>query len=307
MTLKGTKTALISGATGMIGSAVARALRYESRQDSWLVRTLSRRKGDDGCFEWNPRQKVLDHSAFDKLDLVIHLAGANISAKRWSESYKTEIRESRVNGAQTLVDAIRAVPCPPSVFMCASAIGYYGDRREEVLTENSPRGTGFLADVAAEVESIASSLQSERTRVLFLRFGVVLSPTGGALAKLIPIFRLGLGGTLGLGSQYFSWISLSDAVRAILWLVEQGDISGPVNITSPSPITNAEFTYALAAYLHRPAIWRIPSWALRIALGQMADEALLASCRVKPALLLSQGFTFQQPTIDLARILHQTS
>lgn len=230
-------------------------------------------------------------------DAVVHLAGENVAGGYWTPRRKERIRASRITGTRTLVEAIKSLEKKPKVLLCASAVGYYGDAGERELTEASPRGTGFLAELCRDWEAEANRAAELGIRVVNLRFGVVLSPRGGALQKMLPAFRFGLGGPLGDGRQFISWISLRDTVRAIAFLMTKPEIEGPVNLTAPNPVRNNELTRALAKALHRPAFLRVPAPILRLLLGELAREMLLCSQRVLPALLLKHHFSFQDPEI----------
>jgi len=293
---------ILTGASGLVGSALGPALSAAGHEVWRLVR---RTRTSEQEREWNPAEGRLDAAALESVDAVIHLGGENIASGRWTAARKERLRRSRVDSTRLLAQAMAATPCPPRVFLCASAVGIYGDRGGEVLTESSPPGSGFLADVGREWEAAAQSAASPATRVVCLRFGVVLSPAGGALARMLPVFRLGLGGRIGNGRQYWSWISLPDAVRAIEFVLANGSISGPVNLVSPQPVTNAVFTRSLGEALRRPACLPLPAFAARLALGEMADAALLASARAEPQKLLRAGFQFQHPALEdaLRRLL----
>jgi len=254
-----------------------------------------------GEIEWNPAQTppTVNPESLGGLSAAIHLSGANVAAHRWTRAYKREMTASRVDTTRVLAAALASLHRPPEVLLVASAVGIYGDRGDELLNENSDPGSGFLASLCEQWEAAADPARQAGIRVVHLRFGVILG-RGGALARMLPIFRLGLGGPLGSGKQWMSWISLDDAIAAILFALATPSVAGPVNLTAPNPVTNAEFTRALARQLHRPAILPAPAFALRLALGQMADEALLASARVLPAKLTAAGFEFAHPTIERA-------
>ncbi len=239
-------------------------------------------------------------SRLEGFHAVIHLSGANVAGQRWSEAYKRNIAESRTRSTETLARALARLRQPPSVFISASAIGYYGNRGDEVLDEQSRQGEGFFPNVCAAWEASAQMASDAGIRLVHPRFGVVLSPKGGALARLRPIFGLGLGGKLGNGRQWTSWVSEADAIAALLFAVQHQSLRGPYNVTAPNPVTNAEFTRQMGAALHRPAFMAVPASALRLVFGQMADEALLASACVQPTALLQSGFIFEHPTLDLA-------
>ena len=283
----------------MLGTALHQALIASGRATLQLVR---RNPVGEGQLQWNPTaSSAISNSArLAGLDAAIHLGGANLAGHRWTAAWKREIRLSRVDSTRALARALVALPQPPHTLLVASAVGIYGDRGDELLDENSQVGKGFLADVCQEWEDAARPAVEAGIRVVNLRFGVVLGPGPGALAKMLPIFRLGLGGRLGSGRQWMSWISLADTVAAVLFALDTPTLAGPVNLTAPQPATNAEFTRALARAVHRPAVLPAPAFALRLALGAMADEALLSSARVVPSSLLNAGFQFAHPTLDSA-------
>lgn len=231
---------------------------------------------------------------------AVHLAGANLSSHRWTSAYKKTIRDSRIDSSRALVSILSRLQTPPKVLVCASAIGIYGDRGDEVLTEDSAHGTGFLPEVCEEWEAAPDAAKGLGIRVVHLRFGVVLAPDGGAMAQLLPVFKAALGGRLGDGRQYMSWVTLTDVVRAITFAIANEQASGPLNVVTPNPITNTEFTRALANEVHRPAPWMVPAFALKLAFGQMAEDTLLSSSRVLPARLQALGFNFLEPTIGPA-------
>jgi hypothetical protein len=229
---------------------------------------------------------------------AVHLSGANVSGRRWSSSYKRAILESRVKPTHALAVLLAGLQPKPAVLVCASAIGIYGGRGDELLTEDSLPGSGFLPDVCLAWEKATQPARDAGIRVVHLRFGVVLSPHGGALAKMLPIFRAGLGGQLGNGRQWMSWVTLPDATRAIEFALDTPSLAGAVNVVTPNPVTNAEFTRALGGVLHRPAFFKVPGLALRLAFGEMAEATILASERVMPARLTGKGFEFQYPEIQ---------
>ena len=250
--------------------------------------------------QWDPTEALRTPEILEGLTAAVHLSGANVAGHRWTPEWKQEIRSSRVDSTRALAQTLSSLKNPPQTLLVASATGIYGDRGEEVLHESSAPGHGFLAEVCQEWEAAAQPAVDAGIRVVHLRLGVVIGPGAGALAKLVPLFRLGLGGRLGSGRQWMSWISLTDAVSAMLFALNTPSLCGPVNFTAPQPVTNADFTRALAHAVHRPALIPAPAFALRIAMGQMADEALLASARVLPAKLTSARFPFAHPTIDQA-------
>jgi uncharacterized protein len=293
----------ITGSTGLIGSALVPRLRAEGHQ---VIRIVRRAAGDDEV-QWNPTSGTIDERELEGIDAVVHLAGAGVGDRRWSTDYKQLILSSRIDGTATLVKALALLPTPPSVLLSASAVGYYGLRGDEVLTEYSLAGAGFLADVCARWEESASAASASSIRVVNLRTGVVLSAAGGALKNQLLPLRLGIGARLGRGDQQFSWISRRDAVDAIAFLMGNSALAGPFNVTSPNPVTNAAFTRALGRALHRPAILAVPEPMLRAAVGtDMSSEFLSASQRVLPERLLDSGFTFADRTLSegLVTALH---
>ena len=293
----------ITGSTGLIGSALVPPLRAEGHQ---VIRIVRRAAGDDEV-QWNPNGGTIEWRKLEGIDAVVHLAGAGVGDRRWSTDYKQLILSSRIDGTTTLVKALALLATPPSVLLSASAVGYYGIRGDEVLTEYSHAGTGFLADVCVRWEASASAASTSGIRVVNLRTGVVLSAAGGALKKQLWPFRLGIGARLGRGDQQFSWISRRDAVDAIAFLMGNSALAGPFNVTSPDPVTNAAFTRALGRALHRPAGLALPGSILRAAVGtEMSSEFLLASQRVLPERLLDSGFTFADRTLSegLVTALH---
>jgi len=289
---------LISGASGLIGSAVVKALRGKGSSVTRLVRQPAADQAD--AIGWNPAAGSMPGESLNRFDTVIHLAGENIASRRWTASQKQRIVESRVRGTRLISEAVARAAPRPRVLACASAIGYYGDRGDELLSEESRHGSGFLADVCQQWENAAEAARQAGIRVVHMRFGVVLSPDGGALAKMLTPFRLGLGGRIGSGRQYISWVELSDVAAAVLHSLATEELSGPVNIVSPEPVTNREFTQVLGRVLHRPTIFPVPAPIARLALGQMADELLLASTRVRPQRLVATGFNYRYPALEPA-------
>jgi uncharacterized protein len=289
----------VTGASGLIGSAVRQRLETEGHRVSRLVR----RTAGPGEIFWDPATRTLDPRSLEGLDAMIHLAGENVGS-RWTTARKARIRSSRVAGTRLLSETLAALQRPPQVMISASAVGIYGDRGDEVLTESSPPGDpahDFLVSVAQAWEQAAAPAKAEGIRVVHPRFGVVLSRHGGALRKMLVPFRLGLGGRLGSGRQWMSWISIDDAVEALRYLLLDERLEGPVNLTAPEPLTNSEFTRTLARVLSRPAVFPVPEAALRLAFGEMADGTILSSARVIPSRLLKAGFRFGDP--DLATAL----
>jgi hypothetical protein len=236
---------------------------------------------------------------FEGLEAAVHLGGVNLSERRWTPAYKREIETSRVESTRALAEVLAGLKRPPKTLLVASATGFYGDRGDEILDEASSAGTGFLPEICAKWEAASEAAAEAGIRVVHLRLGVVLG-RDGALKKMLPIFRLGLGGQLGSGQQWMSWISLEDAVRAMLFAIKTETLRGPVNVVAPNPVTNAEFTRALGRALHRPAVMPVPAPALKLMFGEMADEALLASTRAVPGKLMGAGFRFEEPTVDEA-------
>lgn len=280
---------LISGSHGLIGSAVSSFLSGKGHE---IVRLVRRRPKPDGAeVYWNPTGGTIDTSPIVGIDAVINLAGESIYG-RWTEDKKKEIRNSRVEGTRLLAETISKLPDPPQVFISASASGYYGNRGIEVLTEDSGAGTGFLADLCVKWEAATQPAIDSGIRVVITRNGIVLSPRGGALEQMLVPFKLGIGGRMGSGSQYMSWIAIDDLVNGIDRVLSDEKLSGPINMTSPNPVTNRDFTETLGNVLSRPTILSIPSIMLRIAFGEMADQALLASQRMIPRRLLDSGFKF---------------
>ena len=285
----------ITGSSGLIGRALTSLLENRGHRVHPIVRTPPK----EHQIGWRPDAGHIDHRRLEGLDAIIHLAGENIVDRRWTPAQMTRIRASRVAGTDLLARTLAGLDRPPRTLLSASAIGYYGDAGDRLLDETADAGTGFLADVGQAWEDATRPAAEAGIRVAVMRTGVVLSPTGGALAKLLPVFRAGLAGRLGSGRQWMSWISLDDAVGAIHHLLLD-DVSGPVNLVAPAPVTNAEFTQTLARLLRRPAFLPVPAVALRIVVGRLADEALLASTRVLPGRLLEQGYAFHHPTLHEA-------
>jgi len=286
---------LTSGAGGLIGQA---AVRSFARRGYRITRLVRRAAADPREVFWNPDSHEIDPEACEGFDAVVHLAGAGIAERRWTPARKEVILNSRVDGTNLICETLARLDHPPRVVVCASAIGFYGNRREEVLDEESESGKGFLADVCRRWEAAAKPAVEAGIRLVFARFGIILSPNGGALNKMLTPFRLGLGGRVGNGRQYWSWISLDDAVGAINHSISSESLSGAVNVVSPKPVTNAEFTRTLAHVLKRPALFPMPAAVARLMLGEMADELLLSSARVTPRKLLETGYRFRNPTLE---------
>ena len=288
---------LMTGATGLVGKALCRSLKNEGHAIVALSRTPdpARVPQADAVFAWQPEAGMPPAAAFAGVDGVIHLAGESVAARRWDDEHKRRVRDSRVLGTRHLVEAMQSLAAPPKVFISASAVGFYGDRGDEVLDEDSPPGRGFLSEVCVEWEREAQRAAEFGARVTLLRIGVVLSPQGGALAQMLPIFRLGLAGKLGNGRQWFPWIHLDDVVGIIRFTLEHS-VSGPRNVAAPGIVTNAEFTDALAQALHRPAFFAAPAFGLKLVMGEMA-AVVLASQRAVPQAALKAGYRFRYPEL----------
>ncbi len=286
---------LTTGSTGLIGTALTPFLNGRGHR----VRRLRREPCDEpDTTSWNPSDGTFAEGALEGIDAVVHLAGENIAAGRWTVAQKARIRDSRVLGTRRLCEALAALETPPKVLVSASALGYYGDRAGEVLDESAHRGTGFLPEVCQEWENAAAPARDRGIRVVHLRTGIVLSPLGGALAQMLLPFRLGVGGVLGSGDQYMSWIALDDLLGITLRALADDGMSGPVNAVAPNPVTNREFTKTLGKVLRRPTILPLPAFAARLAFGEMADALLLSSTRVDPAALRAVGFEFAHPHLE---------
>ena len=288
---------LVTGASGLVGSSLVTFLTGRGNRVIELQRHSAGSPSDGAT--WNVRTGQIELSPAGPLDAVVHLAGENI-AQRWTPAAQERIRSSRIDGTRLLSEALAKLPQRPQVLVCASATGIYGDRGDEILDEQSPPGTGFLAEVCRAWEAATAPAETGGIRVVHLRFGVVLTPRGGALAKMLPPFRLGLGGPVGSGRQWWSWIALDDLLGAIRHALANEQLRGAVNAVAPSPVTNREFAKTLGAVLRRPAFLPAPAFALKLLLGQMAKEALLASARVQPAKLQATGFHFQFPELEPA-------
>jgi uncharacterized protein (TIGR01777 family) len=291
---------LISGASGLAGTALVRVLRAQGHRVTRLIRPGSVPSAGD--IAWDPLAATIDVSAMEDADAVVHLSGASIAQGRWTPARKAVLRSSRIDTTRVLVDALSSLRQKPRVFVCASAIGCYGDRGDEILTESSAIGTDFLSLVVRDWEAEATRAEIAGIRTVLLRFGVILSAEGGALPQMLMPFKFGLGGRLGSGKQWMSWIALEDAVGIICSAIANENLAGPLNAVSPNPLTNADFTRIAATVLHRPAIFAAPAFALRIALGEMADTLLLASQRVLPERLLAAGYTFRLENLRTALI-----
>ncbi len=284
----------VTGSTGLIGAALVRSLRADGHEVVRLVRRPSQ-AGDE--VEWDPRRQYVDTAGLVGCDAVVHLAGAGVGDRRWTEAYRREIRDSRVLGTAAIAEAVASLDVPPRVLVSGSAVGYYGDTADRVVDESAPAGDGFLPKVCVEWEEAAAPAEEAGVRTAFSRTGLVVSRKGGAWGRMFPLFKAGLGGRLGDGRQYWSFISLHDEIAALRHILDTESLSGPVNLTAPHPATNREVTEAMGRALHRPTLFPVPSPALRIALGGMASD-VLTSQRALPTRLLESGFTFAFPRID---------
>lgn len=288
---------LVSGSSGFIGSAL---VPYLKGSGDTVVRLLRRDSvAVKEAVLWDPAAGTVDRGAIEGCDAVVHLAGENI-AGRWTMAKKEKILTSRVRGTRVLCETLASASRRPRVLICASATGFYGNRGSEILAETSGPGRGFLSHVCQEWEAASGSASDAGIRVVNLRFGLILSTRGGALARMLPPFRLGLGGPIGRGEQFMSWIAIDDLLGVIAHALRTDSLRGPVNAVSPQPVTNREFTLSLGRALHRPARFKVPSFALRMVLGAAAEELLLASCRAIPTRLLDAGYVFGYPELDAA-------
>jgi hypothetical protein len=287
---------LVTGSSGLIGSALVPFLTSGGHNVLRLVREGSKRRA--GTVQWDPATGAIDSAALQGLDAVVHLAGENISGGRWTADKKARIHDSRVDGTRLLVQTLSGLSRPPKVLVAASAIGYYGDRDVDVVDEDSAPGAGFLADVVREWEAATHPAAPRALRVVNLRFGVVLSPAGGALSTMLPPFRLGLGGPIGSGDQYLSWVTIDDAIGAILHALITPTLAGPVNVVAPNPVTNREFAATLGRVLSRPAFLPLPALVVKLVFGEMGEELLLSSTRVEPHRLKETGYVFRFPELE---------
>lgn len=288
---------LISGSSGLVGKSLSAALRKEGHTVARMVRpggTVSA-----GDVSWDPMAATMDTAAMEGADAVVHLSGASIASGRWTTARKAILRSSRIDTTRVLVDSIANLRKKPSVFVCASATGYYGNRGDEILTESSSPGGDFLSLLARDWEAEAARAELSGIRAVILRFGLILSKDGGALPRMLLPFRMGLGGRFGSGTQWMPWIALEDAIAIARCAIADAQYNGPWNIVAPNPVRNSEFTKVLAAALGRPAVFPVPPFALRLALGDMS-EALLAGQRAVPARLIEARFPFRYETLDAA-------
>jgi uncharacterized protein (TIGR01777 family) len=294
------QSVLMSGSSGLLGRAIGAALRTKSIGILSLVRHASERPDE---IKWQPEAgHISKPETLEGIDAAIHLSGASLAGHRWSKEYKRELVESRVTSTRVLAEALARLKRRPSVLITASAVGFYGDRGDEIVDEESPAGRGFLAELCQAWEQAAQPAQDAGIRVAHLRFGVVLSRSGGALGQMLPLFKAGLGGRLGNGRQWMSWVSEADVIGAMLFVLNAegrgADLSGPVNVVAPQAVTNSEFTRQLGRALHRPTLLPAPAFALRLAFGEMANAALLASTHVVPCQLINAGYTFRHPLLS---------
>ncbi|MGW7303243.1 TIGR01777 family oxidoreductase [Streptomyces sp. NPDC054829] len=286
----------VAGASGLIGGALSRSLRSDGVEVVRLVRRTPRAEDE---IRWDPQARFVDAGDLAGCDAVVNLAGAGVGSRRWTEAYKARIRDSRVLGTAALAEAIAAMDSPPRVFVNGSAIGYYGETGDRIVDESAPPGEGFLPEVCVRWEAAAAPAERAGVRTVLVRSGLVVARSGGAWARLFPLFRAGLGGRMGDGGQYWSFVSLHDEVAAIRHLLDSEELSGPFNVTAPEPVTNREITAAMGRVLKRPTPFPVPAAVLRTVLGEMAED-VLGSARVVPKRLLESGFRFTYPGIDEA-------
>ncbi len=286
----------ITGSSGLIGTSLISFLSEKSVTVSKILRENP--KDDD--ISWKPEDGDWNSAFTEGVDGIVHLAGENIASGKWTRKKKEKIRNSRIEGTKKLCEHILKLPTPPSVLVCASAIGYYGNRGVEFLNEGSSRGSGFLPDVCLGWEEAAESVSKAGVRVVSVRFGIVLSKDGGALAKMMTPFKMGMGGKIGSGAQYMSWVAMDDVTGAIYHTLTTDSLKGPVNVTAPNPVTNKEFTNTLGEVLKRPAVVPMPAFAAKLAFGEMANDLLLASTKVAPKRLSDSGYEFQYPELENA-------
>ncbi len=287
---------LVSGSHGLVGKALISSLTADGHE---IVRLVRKKPSSPAEVEWHPNQGKLDAASLEGLDAVVHLAGESIASNRWSDEKKRTIRDSRVKGTSLLSDALARLSRPPSVFLSASAIGYYGNRGDELLTENSAPGDDFLASVCVEWENATRAAMEKGIRTVHARFGIILDAKEGALGKMLTPFRMGIGGRIGDGKQWMSWIAIEDVVKGLKFLISD-NTSGPVNFVAPNPVTNAEFTKTLGRVLSKPTFLPMPEFGVRLAFGEMGDALLLSSQRVKPGVLEEKGFVFRWARLDEA-------
>jgi uncharacterized protein (TIGR01777 family) len=287
----------VTGSTGMIGSALVSSLVDNGHE---VLRLARSRSPGPGATRWDPAGGTIDAEALAKADAVVHLAGRPIASLRWTPKIKREILSSRVRGTRLLAETMAGLPDGPRALVTASGINFYGDRGDELVTETSPGGSGFLADVCRQWEGATEPARAAGIRTVHVRTGFVQTPKGGALKTQLPLFRLGLGGRLGSGRQWWSWVTLDDVIGIYRHAVVTSAASGPLNATAPNPVTNAEYTATLARVVGRPALFPVPSFGPRLLLGQLADELVFSSARVHPAATEASGYTFQHSTLEAA-------
>ncbi|MFE1909272.1 TIGR01777 family oxidoreductase [Streptomyces gardneri] len=290
------KRVAVTGASGLIGRALVRSLRADGHD---VLRLVRRPAATADEVEWDPKRLYVDAAGLVGVDAVVHLAGAGVGERRWTEAYKREIRDSRVLGTRAIAEALASLAAPPEALVCGTALGWYGDTGSRAVDESAPAGTGFLPSVCVEWEAAAAPAEEAGIRVAYARTGLVVAREGGAWGRLFPVFRAGLGGRMGDGRQYWSHISLHDEVAALRHVVDTPALSGPVNLTAPEPVTNREVTAAMGRVLRRPTLFTVPAPALKLVLGDFAQD-VLGSQRVLPGRLLESGFDFAFPTIDEA-------
>ena len=289
---------LVSGSRGLIGSFLVPSLVSAGHRVTRLVRRAPNPR--EGEVFWNPGNEKLNPAALEGMNAVIHLAAESIADGRWTRDKKERIRSSRVMGTRLLANTISQLSHPPFVLISASATGYYGNRGEEILREDSPAGSGFIAQVCRQWEAATAPASDRGVRIVNLRMGVVLTPIGGFLARMLPLFRMGLGGRIAYGEQYLSWIAIDDLIQVIFHVLAHETLKGPLNAVSPQPVTNREFTRTLGRVLRRPTFLTVPAPAIRLLLGEMADELLLVSARVEPQRLQESGYAFCYPDLEAA-------
>jgi len=301
-----TKTIVVTGSTGLIGSTLVPALESAGHRVICAVRREVQNPEKE--MHWNPAAGEIDRQRLEEADAVVHLAGANVAGRRWTVAYKEKLLNSRVQGTELLCEALASLDSKPRVLACASAIGFYGNRGETTLDDSATSGDGFLPELCMQWERACESARDAGIRVANMRIGVVLSPQGGALKKMLWPFRLGAGGMMGSGRQFFSWIALEDVVRAIEQVVEDNQLSGPINLVSPHAVTNREFTKTLARVLSRPSFATMPAFAIRLLFGEMGEALMLDSTRVVPAKLTAANFQFHHEHLEpaLRHLLEKT-
>lgn len=288
---------LVSGSHGLVGKALSKSLTTDGHE---VVRLVRHEPIGDPEIWWDPSEGRIDAGRLEGHDVVVHLAGESIASGRWTAEKKKSILESRVKGTLLLSESLARLSRPPSLFLSASAIGYYGNRGDELLTEQSAPGNDFLANVCIQWEGATAAAVEKGIRTVHTRFGIILDDDGGALAKMLTPFRMGIGGRVGSGKQWMSWIALEDVVNALKFLMGETTTRGPVNFVAPRPVTNAEFTKTLGRVLSRPTIFPVPEFGARLAFGEMADALLLSSQRVEPGVLKSKGFEFRWAMLEQA-------